>query len=216
MFTTSQKIKLLVVMLTAGFGVASYAFGASPVLYFESDKTELTINQEATVNVMMDTKDMTVSAVELHMVFPKDLLEVKSIKAGNYLPVELQKAKVNASDLSLTLGSSPTDPKKGKGTLATLVVKALKSGKAELAFASNTRIAAIGQAQSVVSTMKPLILGIGTSGDENIKANNDQNEAVASDDQNNQQAEQPKEETRPGFWKRMWLGIKSFFSGLFH
>jgi len=204
-----NKTKIIgILVFVSGLGFAFLAHAANPILYFQTEKTDLVVNQEVTISAVLDTKDMTVSAADLQMSFPKDLLEAKSIKAGKLLPVELVKGKISNNNLSITLGSQPTSPVKGKGTVATIVLKALKPGKAEISFTTGTQAAAIGETGNILSSMRPLTLQINAE-QSKIVPNNE----VASPDNNIQTS--PATENQPGFWSRLWGNIRSFFSHIF-
>ena len=114
-----------------------------------------TANKTFTVNVKIDTKTETVSAVDLHVNYDKSMLEATSVKNGTFLPVVLPVSTPAAGamgDAHFIVGSQPTAPQKGMGTVATITFKALKMGSTDIKVDSTTQVAAIGKKTSVLGS----------------------------------------------------------------
>ena len=126
--------------------------------------TEILPDEQFSVEVVMNTNEFSVSAVEIHVSFDSNYLEATSISAKNYLPVVLPPGpQVGVGRASIILGSLPSDPKKGTGVLATINFKAKQAAvtSTEIMFATGTQIAAIGHTGDVTGTLTPTSVAIG-------------------------------------------------------
>ena len=123
------------------------------VLTLEPSTTTVKAGDTFTVNVNMDTKTETVSATELHINYEAATLQGVSFTKGTFLPVELTKASIGAGKASIILGSEPTTPQKGTGTVATLKFKAKSVGSTLVQFDPATKVAALGETANAVGAM---------------------------------------------------------------
>ncbi len=104
------------------------------------------------LDVMVDTGSNTISAAKFQIDFDTTKLEAKSIVASDFLTVILTSGKVTPSNASITLGSSPTAPKKGAGKLATITFKAKGPiGATRITFDNATEVAGISEQTNVLS-----------------------------------------------------------------
>jgi len=110
-------------------------------------------NMEYTVAVTIDTEEEMVSAADLYLSFDPTKLEVQSVSPGDFLPVVLAQGQVINGTASITLGSQPTESKKGSGILASLKIKSLGQ-TTPITFSDATQVSAIGKTQSVVEEKK--------------------------------------------------------------
>lgn len=112
------------------------------------------------LSVVVDTGQNSVTASELNIGFNPQIVEVQNVSAGTFLPVILLPAttdNVNGKT-SLTLGSQPTEPKQGTGTLATITWIAKSAGNASIAFLPQTQVAGVGETGNVlVSTNQSIV-----------------------------------------------------------
>jgi len=123
-----------------------------------ASKSTVSPGENFSVDIVMNTNEFTVSATEIHVSFDSKYLQAQSIKESGFLPVVLPPGpQVGSGKASIILGSLPSDPKKGTGTVATINFKALKEsgGKTEIRFASGTQTAAIGNAGDVTRNLTP-------------------------------------------------------------
>lgn len=120
-------------------------------------------NETFIVNVDIDTGENTVSAVDLEVDYDPAKLEGLSMTAGTYLPVVLSAGQVGTGKAKIILGSQPTDPKQGTGTLATIEFKAIGDNTSTEIFVSeNTKVAAIGEGgNNVLAGRNPSTVTIG-------------------------------------------------------
>ncbi len=152
-------ITLIATLLILGQPAAALALAGGPTLSAQTITSSVAVNGQFTVTVQMNTKTYQVTAAELHLTFPSDKLQALSIVAGSFLPNTLTAGSVGAGTAAITVGSG-TDPKQGTGTVATITFKALAAGTAQIGFASNTQVAASGQASNAVDTMTPVSVTI--------------------------------------------------------
>lgn len=116
--------------------------------------TEVNTTQNGTfsVEVQVDTKTETISAVELHLAFDPNYLQATSVKNGILLPVVLATGKMGAGTASLVVGANPTSPEKGTGTIAIVTFKAIKAGITKISIDSTSKVAAIGKNTNVLGS----------------------------------------------------------------
>lgn len=110
------------------------------------------VNKTFTLDVKVDTKTDTLSTSELYVTYDPEYLEAKSITPGTPLPVELQKGKVESGMASIVIGSQPTAPYKGVGSIAKVTFVAKKAGMTEVKLDDKSAATAISKTGNVVST----------------------------------------------------------------
>jgi len=157
------KVWVVLISIIAGMGIAFQAQAVNPTLTFSAPKTSLAINEQVAVNIIMDAKDLSVSAAELHISFPGNILQAQSITAGSFLPVTLTAGAVTTNGASIILGSQPATPVTGIGTLATITFKALTAGSAQVAFDATTQVAAVGVTQNALGITTPLTFTVAST-----------------------------------------------------
>jgi len=120
------------------------------------------INETFTLEIRVDTGENKISAAEIYVSFDPTKLECQQISAGTFLPVVLISGTIDSTNgiASITLGSSPTEPKQGTGTLAIMSFKALNSGDTNVSFGLNTQVAAIEETGNVLTETTPSTISI--------------------------------------------------------
>lgn len=116
------------------------------------------------LDVIVDTGENTISAVDLSVSFDKDKLKAQSIATGNFLTNVLVAGSVTERQVKITLGSPPTSPHKGKGKLATITFQAKGEGTTQVVFDDTTQIAGIGETGNIVVGKTPAIVTIAGGG----------------------------------------------------
>lgn len=109
------------------------------------------VGETVTINQIVNSGNDSISAAEIHILYPHQLLEYQSLTAGTFLPVILKAAVNSGNEASIILGSQPTLPQKGTGILSKLTFKALQPGTATITYANTTQVAAIGKTGSIVT-----------------------------------------------------------------
>lgn len=117
-----------------------------------------------TLDVVVDTGENTISAVDLVVSFDKDKLKAQSIAGGDLLTNVLVAGLVTDTQAKITLGSPPTSPHKGKGKLATLTFQAKGEGTTQVRVDDATQIAGIGESGNVVIGRIPATVTIAAGG----------------------------------------------------
>lgn len=120
--------------------------------------------EKFSVDIVINTNGLSLSATELHVSFDANYLEAESITARDYLPVVLPPGpQVAPGRASIILGSLPTDPKTGTGTLATInfLAKSASANPVDIMFATGTQSAAIGYTSDVTRNLTPTSVTIG-------------------------------------------------------
>jgi hypothetical protein len=114
----------------------------------------ITGGSSLTENVNIFTASQQVSAAEIHITFDPSKVHVSSITAGTALPVVLVAGTFDnsAGTASITLGSQPTSPLSGSGTLATVNFTGIANGTANVGFASTTMTASVGKTGNSLSS----------------------------------------------------------------
>ncbi len=154
-----MKTFLTLILTAAGLTLMSrpvHAAAGNPLLRFEADNQPLVIGDPLTVQVVLDTKSRTVSAVELHIQFSTHALHGLSIQKGSFLEKELSAGGMFASSATITLGCDPSMPVTGVGTIAVLTFTVLSEDSPQLNFDAQTKLAVIGADGNTVDVMSPL------------------------------------------------------------
>jgi len=139
--------------------------GAIPATALSLSPSSITkeINQIFTLEIKVDTGENQVSAAELYITFDPNKLEGQQISVGTFLPNVLVLGSVNqiSGIASITLGSSPTEPKQGAGTVAIVSFKTLSAtGTTQVSFGTNTQIAGVGETGNVLVGTAPSMVTI--------------------------------------------------------
>lgn len=115
------------------------------------------IGQTFNLSVAIDTGVNTVTAAEVHVTYDPQIVQAQSVSPGGFLPVVLLPASTDntTGKVSITVGSQPTDPKQGTGTLATITFKALSAGNANITFSAQTKAAGVGEQGDVLIGKSP-------------------------------------------------------------
>lgn len=124
-----------------------------------ASKAEVVPGEEFQVDVVMNTNDLSVSAMEIHIEFDGAYFDVVDISKTTVLPVVLPPGPQidNVSGTaSIILGSNPGDPKAGVETVATLRMVGLMetpSYAEEIRFGGGTQVAAIDHMSNVAGNL---------------------------------------------------------------
>jgi plastocyanin len=140
---------------------------AATSLYFEPATINKNVGDEFTVNVMADTGVNSIAASEVHVSFNAQYLQALSIQQGDFLPNVFVSGTVENGSASITVASSPTDPKNGIGKLAVITFKALANTSTPTAiqFASTTQISAADDpGNNVLKSTQAAQVTIGSAG----------------------------------------------------
>lgn len=106
-----------------------------------------------TIFVRVNTSTSTISAAQVEVTLPQGLQSV-SIEGGGFLPKVLSTGTTNNGVARITVGSDPTNPKKGSGIIAIISARAPNStGTLNFTLTSNTQVAAIGETNNVVASL---------------------------------------------------------------
>lgn len=166
MKTKKQKNKtfsyLVILLLVFAIPVGIYLVGqkqeirqrAAPatVLTFSPASITKKPGETFTADVIVDTGSNTISAAKIQVDFDNTKLQATALTASNYLPIVLSPKKITDTNASITLGSSPTEPKRGIGTLMTITFKAKgPTGDTQITFDNSTEIAGINEQTNILS-----------------------------------------------------------------
>jgi hypothetical protein len=135
---------------------------AAPATTLSFDPAELTkgVNDTFTLNINIDTGSNSVTGAELHIQYDNTKLNATSIDVpqNGFLPIVLVDGTAQGGFAFITVGSSPSDPKKGAGTVATITFKALQvtgAAPTQVRFTTDTRVAGIGEGSINVLAGQP-------------------------------------------------------------
>lgn len=133
-------------------------------LSFQPNQISLTPNQQFTLNVFANTRENTVTAVEIILSFDPGQIEVKEIKKTDKLTYALQDGNISGNLAKITLGVSPDKPFKGAGIIATLTAVAKPSvSTTTIKFESQTKVAVLGKADNAIGTLTPAQISLSQS-----------------------------------------------------
>lgn len=117
------------------------------------------------IDIMVQTNENLISAAKLVVTFDQTKLSAESIVASDYLPVILETGSVGPGLAKITIGSSPTQPRKGTGRLAEITFKAKgPTGVTQVTFGDDTEIAGINEKTNVVIGKGSATVTIATAG----------------------------------------------------
>ncbi len=131
------------------------------VLTLKSTKSTVNVNEEFDVEVEMDTGENVVGAAELHITFDPQVFQALSIVKGTILTIDLIAGSVSSGEASITLGNNPAYT--GKGVIAKLKLKALKTATASLIqFNQSTQVASGAESDSgnILSSSNPISITV--------------------------------------------------------
>ncbi len=110
------------------------------------------LGTQISANLMIDTGGLSVSAVQVELTYDPASLSNMTVSQGDFLSEKLGNPKVAAGKIAFTyVIPLEVKGKSGSGKLATLNFKQLKPS-AQIAFSSNTMVAAIGSNENVLSS----------------------------------------------------------------
>ncbi|MFH0749453.1 MAG: cohesin domain-containing protein [Candidatus Gottesmanbacteria bacterium] len=110
------------------------------------------LNQETTLNILMNTNGKTVSASEVYLIYDKTALAITNIVPGPYLPEVLSTATATNGVIAFIVGASPDVPKRGSGVIATITIKAIAKKISSIIFRTDTAVAVIELTTNAVGT----------------------------------------------------------------
>ena len=147
--------------------------GATTILSFSSpnitqdqngvDQISVGLNKEFYADVVIDSQLNTVSAAQLRIGYPVDMLEVLSVELQDHLPTELESVDVTTdpgvAEIRFTVGSTAEEPKQGVGTLARIHLRSRGiESQGGLYFNEGTEVAAIGEDGNVLQFSRPVMV----------------------------------------------------------
>lgn len=106
-----------------------------------------------TIEIIIDTGENQIVAVELHMTFNSDKLEAQSVTNGALFPNILSSGTVEPGAATITVGAADAkQPVRGMGTVATMkfLAKEKTDAPAAIKFSSNTFVGGLGEGASNV------------------------------------------------------------------
>lgn len=113
----------------------------------------VTVGEEFTKTIAIDTGENTVSAAVVEVLFDKTKLKATKIEAGDFITEILRAGVITEDKASITLGSGPGRQKKGLGTLAKVTFQALEEGEnIRLTLGPSTKVAGIDESTDVLTT----------------------------------------------------------------
>lgn len=173
-----MKIAVAAALAAVLSGSLAFAIAGGPTLELYSSGTSFSTGDEITVEVRIDTKTYAATAAELHLSFPEGAFEVVSMREGTFLPIVLTSPSSTTNSSSITVGSG-TSPRNGTGTIAVLVLRALRSGSHEVSFADTTLLAVSNEAGDVTDTKTPITFEVTGAEDTGGSGNGSGNGSVS-------------------------------------
>jgi Cohesin domain len=120
-----------------------------------SSTPDVAVGQQFTVEIVLDTGALAVTAADLIVQYDTQHLRAVSNRAGSFLPVELAGGSAEDGHAAITVGSG-TSAATGSGTILTLTFEALAPGQATIAPAGGTKVAASGLSGNAVGQLVPV------------------------------------------------------------
>ena len=110
------------------------------------------------IQLIIDTKTETISAVDLFLTYDINILRANSISIGSFFPKVLNPGDVKDQAINIVLGCDPNMPKNGTGILATVNFTALSVGSAILTYTNDSQVASLGKnINSLVTSLTSIV-----------------------------------------------------------
>lgn len=124
-------------------------------LSFSPSSASKQLGDTFSLDVIVNTGTNTISAADLVINSDATKVKITGMTVGSYLTTTLLAQSHTDSRASVTLGSSPTSPKQGTGTLATVTFQVVAdTGTAQITF-TGSQVAGIGEQGNVLSGTTP-------------------------------------------------------------
>lgn len=116
----------------------NFVFAAN--LYFEPQQSSHAKGDVFIENLILDTQNEAINAVETKIIYPADILEVKEISTGNSV-LELWTNPPSAvKGIVYFSGGKPGGYEGKEGKIISIVFKVIKNGKAEIKIGNDTKV----------------------------------------------------------------------------
>lgn len=149
-------------------------------LYFEPTEGNYKKGDTFIKNLILDTQDEIINAIEAKISYPSDLLEVKEISTGNSI-LELWTNQPSATKGIVSFAGGKPDGYKGKdGKVISIVFRVLKKGKGKIEIDKNARVL-LNDGKGTETKLETKSALINTTGD---KATGDEWEKLLKEDKN--------------------------------
>lgn len=117
-----------------------------------------------TLLVSIDTGTNTVSAAKLVINTDETKVKITGVTADTFLTNTIVGPSYTASKGTITVGSPPTSPQKGTGSLAKITFQVVGTGGSSQITFTGSQVAGIGEQSNVLSQSIPATLTIESSG----------------------------------------------------
>ena len=124
-----------------------------PLFKINPDMVSAKIGESFNINLIIDTKSLSVSAVDLTVTYDPTVLRVNYVNQTTFLPVVLRAPTINEGTISMALGSDPTAPKTGVDSLALINFTVIYYGNITINYNNTSQAAAIGQSGNIITSL---------------------------------------------------------------
>ncbi|MDD5551685.1 MAG: cohesin domain-containing protein [Candidatus Pacebacteria bacterium] len=170
--------KSLLSIFTFSFLFLFFYFTNAANLYFEPAESNYAKGDTFIENLILDTQNETINAIEAKISYSVDLLEVKEISTGNSI-LELWTNQPSATKGIISFSGGKPDGYKGKdGKIISIVFRVLKKGKGEIKIDNNARVL-LNDGKGTETKLETKSALINTTGD---KATGDEWEKLLKED----------------------------------
>jgi len=128
-------------------------------LSVQSTTTSVVLNNQFTVDVVLNTGTATVTAADIRISFPQNTLQPISITGGSFLPSVLSPGTIGSGTASIVVGSG-TAGRQGMGTVAMITFRAVQIGTATIQVDATSQVAAVGEPVNVLTIRTPLTMTV--------------------------------------------------------
>ena len=151
-------------VLTQRIELRKQAGLTGPTLTIQPATVTGSAGQTESLGIALDTKGSSVSAAEIHLTYDPSIVEIDSFTPQSASPVALSvilsPASIGSGAATITLGASPDSPFTGTAIIGDLEIKLLSSASAQITFADNSVVTAVGQTMNVLTSTT----GVGING----------------------------------------------------
>ncbi|MBN2016384.1 hypothetical protein JW766_06175 [Candidatus Dojkabacteria bacterium] len=137
--------------------LATDVWGQSASLYFSPSSQSVSLNQEFSVQVMINTSGVNVNGVTADFTFPTDRLQVVSIDDADSEFTQELESTFSGGTVYISRGTPGGESFNGTGNVATVNFRATGSGTATLEFTSDATVTDTGANNVLGSTSSATI-----------------------------------------------------------
>ena len=156
----NKKLFILLIFILS-FSVISETYGAEASLFLQPSRGEYQVESTFPVRIRVDSNGAPINAAEAKILFPRELLQVKSLsKAGSIFKLWPEEPVFSNSKGEIIFKGGVPGGFSGQGTIISINFKAKKIGEAKVSLSEGAVLAADGRGTNILAATKGAIFSI--------------------------------------------------------